>query len=337
MVTSETLHRLNRMITSARLKLFVALLADIASLRYTIVRLDPVSACNLRCGMCHFSDPVWRSTNAKGGLTEAELERIADHLFPQALQVHFGASMEPTTFKNYPWLIKLAKHHRVPFVGFTTNGQLLTRSNFETMVDNGLDEITISTHGVRKNTYERLMKRASYDQHLQMLDDIKSVRTLFGKPRLRVNYTANSDNIDELKEFFDVYDPYNISTLQIRPVFDFGNTEYKEKNKLIFLKKYQGVVQGVILEGRKRDVNVLANIIDPLNVRQNDSAYVYEKAFLRFVNPAVVWNENFDWRNESFAEYCRRAKWRRELASMIMRPKQNWGIQLSQSATSDVF
>lgn len=287
--------------------------------------------------MCHFSDPSWRSANAKGWLTEAELERIAEQLFPQALQVHFGASMEPTTFRNYPWLVKLAKRYRVPFVGFTTNGQLLTRTSFETMVADGLDEITISTHGVRKSTYERLMKRASYDQHLQMLDDIKVVRLSSKKPLLRVNYTVNSENIDELQDFFDVYGSCNLSTLQIRPVFDFGNTEYKEKDSQNFLEKYQETLQIIIVKCKKRGINVLANVNDPLHKQKNYAAYVYKKAFLRMINPSMVWNERFDWRNESLAEYCHRTKWRKELATMIIQPKEKWGVQLSQAAVSDVF
>ena len=251
--SSETLHRLNRLITNPRAKFFAALLFDLASVRYTIVRLDPVSTCNLRCRMCYFSDPDWKSANAKGWLTEAELERIAEQFFSQALQVHFGATMEPTTFRNYPWLVKLAKRYHVPFVGFTTNGQLLTRINFETMVAYGLDEITISTHGVRKNTYESFMKRASYDQHLQTLDDIKAVRLSSKKPLLRVNYTVNSENIDELQDFFDVYGSYNLSTLQVRQVFDFGNTEYKEKDSKNFSRKYHEIIQNIILpmQGKK--------------------------------------------------------------------------------------
>src|SRR3712207_717746 len=154
MATSEFLHRMNRVVKSSRLKFAAALLADLASLRYTIVRVDPVSACNLRCGMCFFSDPSWRAEHAKGSLSKEELRRIAALMFPQALQVHFGASMEPTTFKDYPWLVKLAKWHRVPFVGFTTNGQLLTPERLECLVATALDELTVSTHGVRKETYE---------------------------------------------------------------------------------------------------------------------------------------------------------------------------------------
>jgi hypothetical protein len=87
----------------------------------------------------------------------------------------------------------------------------------------------------------------------------------------------------------------------------------------------------------QRGVNVLANINDPSHNQKNYSAYVYEKAFLRIITPSVVWNEDFDWRNESLNEYCRRTEWRKELASMIIKPRGKWGVQLSKTAASDVF
>ena len=59
--------------------------------------------------------------------------------------------------------------------------------------------------------------------------------------------------------------------------------------------------------------------------QKNYSAYVYEKAFLRIINPSVVWNENFDWRNKSLAEYRRRTEWRKELASMIIQAEREMG------------
>ena len=205
LATSESLHRLNRLVGSPRAKFAAALFADLAGLRYTIVRIDPVSACNLRCGMCFFSSAAWRAEHAKGRLSKEELERIAASLFPQALQVHFGASMEPTTFKDYPWLVELAKRHRVPFVGFTTNGQMLSPDGLRRLIAAGLDEITVSTHGVRKETYEELMRRASFEKHHRMLAELTGMRAAAGAPRLRINYTANPDNLAELAGFFDVY------------------------------------------------------------------------------------------------------------------------------------
>src|ERR1700689_4891822 len=109
---SELLHRLNRAVRNPRLKYAAILAADIFHLRHLIVRFDAVNACNLRCGMCFFSDPVWRDENAKGHFTRPEIERLAVMFFGDALQVHIGCAMEPTMFKDYPWLVEIAKQHR---------------------------------------------------------------------------------------------------------------------------------------------------------------------------------------------------------------------------------
>jgi pyruvate-formate lyase-activating enzyme len=336
MLTSEFLHRMNRLVTSSRLKFAAALFADLASIRYTIVRVDPVSACNLRCGMCFFSDASWRAQHAKGHLTKADLERIAFMMFPQALQVHFGASMEPTAFKDYPWLVELAKRHGVPFVGFTTNGQLLTPEGIERLIAAGLDEITVSTHGVRKETYERLMRGASFEKHHNMLSRLAASRSRVRAPKLRINFTVNPDNLEELRHFQDVYGKYDITTVQIRPVFDFGDTEYKNKALSKHLGLYNEILSEVIGDCRKQGIRVLANVSDPTHQDENKAAYVYRKAFLRFVNPELVWRKEFDWRRESLSSFQRRVAWRRELASEVIWPNSKPSAA-AQAAVFDVF
>ncbi|NIX78085.1 radical SAM protein [Microvirga terricola] len=337
MATSETLHRINRLVRGQRIKFGAALLADIARIRHTIVRVDPVGACNLRCGMCFFSSATWRTEHAKGRLTKSELERIASMLFPLAIQVHFGASMEPTTFKDYPWLVRLAKQHKVPFVGFTTNAQLLTSDGIRQLAAAGLDEITISSHGVHKDTYERLMRGASFEKHHETLRDLASVRSLNKLPRLRINFTINPDNLEELKSFFDVYGAYNLTTLQLRPVFDFADTEYRNNDLSKYLDRYRAITADIIREGANRRVHVLANVSDPTHEGGNVFAHVYRTAFLRAVSPEFVWTKDFDWRNESLADYCNRIGWRKMLLRQIIQPHRQASLPAAQTAAFDVF
>src|SRR5882724_6280916 len=162
---SETFVRLNRLIASNRLKFLAVLAADLVGARHLILRLDPVQACNLRCGMCYFSDDKWLEHNPARAFSDHDIRRLADMFFPQAVQLHIGAAMEPTVYKGYPSLVTLGKRYKIPFIAFTTNGQLLTRANIRLMIEAGLDEITLSTHGIKKNTYERLMQGASFETY----------------------------------------------------------------------------------------------------------------------------------------------------------------------------
>ena len=80
----------------------------------------------------------------------AEIERIAEVFFPWAVQLYVGCGTEPTTYKGFVDIIALGKKYKVPMVGLVTNGQLLTAEHLEKLVDLGLDELTLSTHGVER-------------------------------------------------------------------------------------------------------------------------------------------------------------------------------------------
>src|ERR1019366_7184728 len=216
---TEKLIRLNHLVRSPRLKFAGALALDCLGLGHLIVRFDPVLACNLRCGMCYFSDDNWLATHPVKRFSDDEIERLAAMFLPQALQLHIGCGTEPTMYKNFPKLVAIGKKYRVPFIGFTTNAQLLTGEKCAALVAEGLDEITVSTHGITRETYERMMKKASYERYHENLSNLVKAKQVAKSdtPRIRINYTVNPDNLAELRGFFDVFGKYDISTLQVRP------------------------------------------------------------------------------------------------------------------------
>jgi MoaA/NifB/PqqE/SkfB family radical SAM enzyme len=317
-VKSETLLRLNRL-APARLKFAAVLLADFVRARHLIVRLDPIIACNLRCGMCYFSDEQYLPPGPVRRFSRADVERLAEQFFPLALQVHIGCGTEPTMYKGYATLVALARKHGVPFIGFTTNAQLLTAPHLRTMIEAGLTEITLSTHGVHKETYERLMVGASwetYHANLKMLCDLK--RELGADhPRLRINYTVNGSNLGELRDFFSRFDSYNISVLQIRPMDNIGNTAYHWEDLSPLAGEYHDVLAGLQEQCRQRGIHLMAG--DPEVRAENKYATVYETAVLRVLNPNTVWREDYDFRSMSYREYLKKTGYRRQVLNYILR------------------
>src|SRR5690554_6460991 len=84
-----------------------------------------------------------------------------------------------------------------------------------------VNEIILSCHGVKKATYEEFMAGASYEKFHEVLGILKEVRDAGRSlPKLRINYTANPDNLDELIDFFEVFGHYPVDILQVRPVMD---------------------------------------------------------------------------------------------------------------------
>jgi MoaA/NifB/PqqE/SkfB family radical SAM enzyme len=316
----EALVRLNRSIRSNRLKFAAVLVAETLGLRYLMVRFDPATACNLRCGMCYFSDPAWFERFGGPRFAAPDIDRLARFFFPQTLQLFLGCAGEPTVYKNWPDLIRLAKSFGVPFVSLTTNAQRLDRSASEQAIANGLDEVVVSAHGVRPDTYERLMRHASYERLHRNLTDLNAVRdrTGGGRPRIRINYTVNPDNLDELDEFFARFGAYRISALQIRPMIDFGDTAYRKQDLAPHLDRYRRVVGRIAKACHARGVTLFANRDDPTYTAENPYAVVYDSAVLRYVGPLGVWRGDFDWRHETYRSYKRRTGFRRFLARRVV-------------------
>lgn len=317
-VTQEVLIRANRIIPN-RAKFAAVLAAEALGLRYMMVRFDPVNACNLKCQMCYFSNPAWTEKHARGRFSADDIQRLADFFFPQTLQLFLGCAMEPTVYKNWPDIIRLARQHGVPFNSMTTNAQLLNPNSIDKVIEYGLDEIVVSAHGVRKETYERLMTNASFDtfhKNLRSLQTAKE-RAHSRDPKLRINYTVNPDNLEELKDFFQVYGDYDLASLQVRPVIDHGGN-YRDNDLSRFLSTYAAIVRGLEDQCRKRGVNLIANFDDPTYSQENPFAVVYEEAVLRYIGPMRVWHEDFDWRTETYAQYKRRTGFRGFLAKRVL-------------------
>ena len=318
---SEILIRLNRLIPSNRLKFLAVLAADVVGARHMIVRFDPIQACNLRCGMCYFSDNEWIERNPVKRFSNDEILRLADMFFPQTIQLHIGARTEPTVYKNYPSLVTLGKQYKVPFIGLTTNGQLLTRANIQLLIEAGLDEITLATHGIKKDTYEKMMRGASFETFHRNLKTIVDAKRELGKnnPNIRINYTVNPDNLSELYRFFDSFGNYNITTLQVRPIIDLGRTDYKNKNLAKHCQQYNQMIDFLISQCRRRGIFLLANKDDPGYKKQNKFAVVYRVAVLRYIGPEEVWKDGFDFTSETYQEHKARTGYRRELLRYILK------------------
>ena len=308
--------RLNYVARGHRLKFAAAYLAHALGLRHLAIRFDPVMACNLRCKMCYFSDPAY-VRSAKGIFSPEDIERLASQFFPRALLVVFGCSTEPTLYKNYPELVKVAKRYKVPNVSLTTNAQLLKPEAIEKLIDHGLDEITISCHGTARDTYERFMVNASFEKLLSVLDVLEEAKRRRGSrtPELRINYTVNSENLEELRLFFDVFGRYTLSTLQVRPVMDI-NGEYRTPLGERELDRYNQIIGELGRQCRARRITFLANTADPVYRDLNDTGAIMQ-AVHRYVGPMNVWREDFDWRKESYDEFCERIGWGRQLLRSI--------------------
>jgi MoaA/NifB/PqqE/SkfB family radical SAM enzyme len=308
--------RLNRVVRSHRLKFAGLMGLYWLRQRHLWLRFDPVMACNLRCQMCYFSDPGFKSA---GRFSPGEIERIAETFFPWAVQLYLGCGTEPTMYKGFVDIIALGKKYKVPMVGMVTNGQLLTLEHIGKLVELGLDELTLSTHGVERETYERMMRRASFDKFLEVLDQLEATKKGRGstRPELRMNYTVNAQNLEELARFFDVYGKYTLRTLQVRPIVDLGNTECTDKDMTPHLARYNQILGSIERTCRQKGIRLLANYEDVTYEKKTTRAALAPEVVV-YLSPQDLSKQGFDWRHESYLDYCRRTHWSRTLLKKVI-------------------
>ncbi len=312
-----SLLKINKLIKSSRIKLLgIACLYSLKK-RYLNVFLDPVSACNLRCKMCYFSDPNYVQHKLPP-LSGEELELIARNFFPYTLRLQIGCSTEPTLYKYNADIVRLAKKNGVGQVSFTTNANLLKREHFRSMLEEGLDEIIISMHGVQKETYEYMMQGAYFEAFHQALSMIEEERQFFPRFKLRINYTINPDNLSELKDFFPVMGAYRVDTLQLRPIRRLGDTVYNEFDLLPYETEYARIIQLLIEECRKRSVTCLATP-DLRSKNSNKGADIVDFTYC-YISKRVYGEADFDIGNESWRSFCKRTGFVRSILKSALFP-----------------
>ena len=310
--------QINRKIKSHRIKFLGLFLLHKFNKRYLAVNLDPVLACNLRCKMCYFTDEDYVKT-LKGQFKEDDLEQVAKTIFNRALKLQIGCGTEPTLYKNLVRIVELGKQYKVPYISITTNANLLTKENIEPLLKAGLNEFTISLHGVTKESYENFMKKASYDKFQNALNAFVELKKSYDF-KVRINYTFNKDNFYELKDLFKYFNSKSFDILQLRPIQKIGNTEYSDFDVSSLENDYLSLIRDVRQQCSNHHITLMApNSLSALKGK-NDSSFVFDYTFC-YVSPKKFWKDGFNWREESFNEYSTKIGWSKLLLSNAFKTK----------------
>ncbi|TLX73969.1 radical SAM protein [Labilibacter sediminis] len=320
----------SKKIKSTTIKLIGIYVFHLLGKRHLSIRIDPSLNCNLFCRMCYFSSMEQRK-KMKGIIPQAEFQHIAKVLFPKALQVYIGCGAEPTTHRNFTELIRLANEYNVPNIGVVTNGQLLTEQQIQEMCDLNLNELTISCHGVNKSTYEHFMTNSKYDRFISTLELINKHKNQSNSslPEIRINYTVNNKNLSELKDFFKVFEKFNISTLQIRPVLNIGG-KYSNAITDQQIQEYNSIINLLKKECANKGIRLLANTTDIKLQKKNNDSKVADAVYC-YIGPQTAEKLDIDWKTTNFSEFTQKTEWRKKLHAFILNKKKS---SLNKSAVN---
>lgn len=296
-------------IKSKRIKLFAIYFMHKLRKRYIGIYIDPVLGCNYRCRMCYFSDEKVRK-EMHGKLDNGQLDLIGKALFHRALKLQIGCGAEPTITNNVNHLIALGKKYNIPYISITTNGKLITKDSLEELIDSGLNEITISTHGLKKETYENLMVNGDYDHFIHLLEEFKGIKERHPAFKIRINYTMNEDNTEELSLFSKIFKDIPIDILQLRPIQKIGESQYDNFNLNRIEELYDTVIIPLVdfckIKGITCIVPEKSNFI-AIEKQDNDNN-IFEELTYCYISPKTCWRDDFNYENETFESYTKRHK-----------------------------
>jgi len=247
-------------------------------------------------------------------LSTEEFEDIARVLFPRAFQLIVGCGAEPTKHPQFKEFFRLANQYKVPDVGIVTNGQLLKKSDLEYMVEQGVTEIILSAQGVTRGTYEKFMTGASYEKFLQLLEHLTRLKEKLPEKNVmsvRINYTVNPHNLEELERFFEGLGDYQIDALQVGPIMDIGG-KYTKMLTEELRPRYNHIIRLLSTECAKRGVKLLANTLDLSYQEENKDADLAELVYT-YISPNTARQLNISWAKSSFSKFRHADRWDQRL------------------------
>ncbi len=276
---------------------------------------DPILSCNLSCRMCYFSDKEKRNS-MKGMISNARLEQVDKALFHRAMKLQIGCGAEPTLYPHLIDIVKRGEKAGIPYISLTTNGQLIAsgRTDLMKLAQVGLNELTLSLHGTDKETYEYLMPGADFDKLLQLIKIVGEVKKRFPDFVLRVNFTVNSRNVDNLSgdKFWTLWKEGAFpDIIQLRPVQNLGVSEWKDFDLSSLIQNYDSTIGSVIMEAQKRGITCIAPDLDQLKkvdeTQEAPSAFLEDFSYC-YIDPNACYKDDFDPLQDTYESYHKRHK-----------------------------
>lgn len=184
---------------SRLLRLFFHYQRNSAHLPYLPIRLwvEATSLCNFRCVMCPNKD---LKKQDKGYMDFGDFKKIIDEAKDFVFDINLAHRGESLLHPRLNEMIRYAHENQIT-TKLHTNGSLLTQELSQKIIHSGLDRLSFSFDGFKKETYEKIRVGGDFNQTVQNIKQFLEVKK---KLRSKKPYTV-IEVID-----FDRFSPHEL-------------------------------------------------------------------------------------------------------------------------------
>jgi len=136
-----------------------------------VIRIEPASACNLRCLHCPTGVVDMTRRVMRQATFDRVLEQLPPHVPPVRVVVMYHGG-EPFLNKHFLDMVEKVKASGVPLVKTVSNGMLVKEALWELVVTSGLDSIEISLDGTSPEENDAIRRSVRYP------DVVRNIRGL---------------------------------------------------------------------------------------------------------------------------------------------------------------
>jgi MoaA/NifB/PqqE/SkfB family radical SAM enzyme len=209
-------------------------------LKHPEVRYEVTDHCNASCIMCP------REAHEKGrehGVMDLEkYKRSIDEVVAlgakKIVLTGFGEPLVDATLEDK---IRYAKTKGLNTY-IISNASILTEKRCRSLIESGLDEMRISFYGMRKESYETVMRKLSFEKTWAGLHMLLDMRKTLGskKPKLEISWLILEENKDDTEAFKAYWEP-KLDAIEIWRPHNFGDgRSYRDRHVDPSLKRTCG-------------------------------------------------------------------------------------------------
>jgi radical SAM protein with 4Fe4S-binding SPASM domain len=162
-----------------------------------LIEIEPTLTCNLRCKMCHVS---YEATESRSTFPAELTEKLAGL---GGVDILLGSNYEPTMNRGFPEIVRSLTRHGLR-IELITNGTLLEGEALEALAEANIRLLVVSFDGARKETYERIRRRANYEKTLNRI--LAARERIASETLFALNSTIMRSNLEEIGDSVALWD-----------------------------------------------------------------------------------------------------------------------------------